>query len=366
MATAPFNPNEALPADTDIVSQFPGVERTFRDIIEDWILVDHNNDPGGHAKITLDRLSSAPTGVASKSTLYGWTSVIGLFVRDETNSHYEFVRTGAASGAGQEDGTILSRFYDFATQAEAQAGTENTKPMTALRVEENFNANIVNTGLAVKGTSYAADNGSIAIYGGATGYDLYLRPDGPGSTTGQLQLSNSGALYAQLGTALLPAYAFTGDANTGIYSSAADTLDFTTGGTRAGYFDSSQDFNLVGELKGVTGFPFGNILAWVNFNGTGTLAVNDHYNCSSVTDNGTGDYTLNFDTALANANYVPIITVTGATAANVTGIGVIKGVTASGPTDKTTTTLTIQTGSSATGGLFDFAEVNVLIVGNIT
>ena len=44
--------------------------------------------------------------------------------------------------------------------------------------------------------------------------------------------------------------------------------------------------------------------AWVNFNGTGTVAIRASYNVSSITDNGTGDYTVNFTTALADANYV--------------------------------------------------------------
>ena len=44
--------------------------------------------------------------------------------------------------------------------------------------------------------------------------------------------------------------------------------------------------------------------AWVNFNGTGTVAIRASGNVSSITDNGTGDYTVNFASALADANYV--------------------------------------------------------------
>jgi 3',5'-cyclic AMP phosphodiesterase CpdA len=44
--------------------------------------------------------------------------------------------------------------------------------------------------------------------------------------------------------------------------------------------------------------------AWVNFNGTGTVAIRASGNVSSITDNGTGDYTVNFTTALPDANYV--------------------------------------------------------------
>ena len=43
--------------------------------------------------------------------------------------------------------------------------------------------------------------------------------------------------------------------------------------------------------------------AWVNFNGTGTVAIRGSGNVSSITDNGTGDYTVNFTTAMADANY---------------------------------------------------------------
>jgi hypothetical protein len=43
--------------------------------------------------------------------------------------------------------------------------------------------------------------------------------------------------------------------------------------------------------------------AWVNFNGTGTVAIRAAGNVTSITDNGTGLYTLNFTTALPDANY---------------------------------------------------------------
>lgn len=43
--------------------------------------------------------------------------------------------------------------------------------------------------------------------------------------------------------------------------------------------------------------------AWVNFNGTGTVAIRASGNVSSITDNGVGNYTVNFTTAMADANY---------------------------------------------------------------
>ena len=57
--------------------------------------------------------------------------------------------------------------------------------------------------------------------------------------------------------------------------------------------------------------------AWVNFNGSGTVAIRDSYNVSSITDNSTGNYTVNFSTAMANANYSTVMY----TNASTTGVG---------------------------------------------
>jgi hypothetical protein len=46
--------------------------------------------------------------------------------------------------------------------------------------------------------------------------------------------------------------------------------------------------------------------AWVNFNGTGTVAIRASGNVSSITDNGTGDYTINFTTSMPDANYCAV------------------------------------------------------------
>ena len=52
--------------------------------------------------------------------------------------------------------------------------------------------------------------------------------------------------------------------------------------------------------------------AWVNFNGTGTVAIRESGNVSSITDNSTGDYTINFTTSLTDANYSLNVTTSNA------------------------------------------------------
>jgi hypothetical protein len=46
--------------------------------------------------------------------------------------------------------------------------------------------------------------------------------------------------------------------------------------------------------------------AWVNFNGTGTVAIRAAGNVSSITDNGVGNYTVNFTNAMPDVNYAAV------------------------------------------------------------
>jgi hypothetical protein len=61
----------------------------------------------------------------------------------------------------------------------------------------------------------------------------------------------------------------------------------------------NDDTGVLAAQNGMSGIA----KAWVNFNGTGTVAIRNSFNVSSITDNGTGDYTVNFTNALPDANY---------------------------------------------------------------
>lgn len=80
---------------------------------------------------------------------------------------------------------------------------------------------------------------------------------------------------------------------------AEDDTDTTFGLVSGQRLGQSIESNL-----NVTGSaPMYACRAWVNFNGTGTVSIRDSGNVSSITDNGTGDYTVNFTTAMPDANY---------------------------------------------------------------
>jgi hypothetical protein len=98
--------------------------------------------------------------------------------------------------------------------------------------------------------------------------------------------------------------------------------------------------------------------AWVNFNGTGTVAIRASGNVSSITDNGVGDYTINFTTAMPDANYSSNVNAQGDGNAIRGGGGMVYLPNATLPTTSAVRFSTFY-GSSATfeGGISDFTYV---------
>jgi hypothetical protein len=84
-----------------------------------------------------------------------------------------------------------------------------------------------------------------------------------------------------------------------------NTSSGTAGGditwSEQGRFDTSGNFRF-NSGYGSSATAYG-CRAWVNFNGTGTVAIRASGNVSSITDNGTGQYTVNFSTAMPDVNY---------------------------------------------------------------
>ena len=74
MATPPFLPDETLPGSSDLISAFPAVEQSFRDIMESWMLIEHNTN-GTHKLVTLDDIAT-PTIVATLVGLWQESGVL--------------------------------------------------------------------------------------------------------------------------------------------------------------------------------------------------------------------------------------------------------------------------------------------------
>lgn len=100
--------------------------------------------------------------------------------------------------------------------------------------------------------------------------------------------------------------------------------------------------------------------AWVQFNGSGTVAINASGNITSITDNGVGNYTLNFTTAFSDANYAVTFGVcSGASGLNAGFVGYVISATQYGlPNIKTTSACQIGFGDY-TATPRDFSQLYV-------
>ena len=116
----------------------------------------------------------------------------------------------------------------------------------------------------------------------------------------------------------------------------------------------NDDIGVLAVRNGMTGIS----KAWVNFNGVGTVAIRSSFNVSSITDNGTGDYTINFATALPNANYSWAI---GSYNDQAVGSGVNFATVATSATLPSTTVLRVRSGAPANGILYDCSYMCVSV-----
>jgi hypothetical protein len=96
--------------------------------------------------------------------------------------------------------------------------------------------------------------------------------------------------------------------------------------------------------------------AWVNFNGTGTVAIRASLNVSSITDNGVGNYTVNFASALPDANFCTQVTGQPNTANTD-----LRAVAALSFTAATTGGVSVVCGFTHTSGNLDQSVVNVTV-----
>jgi len=152
-------------------------------------------------------------------------------------------------------------------------------------------------------------------------------------TSGEIKLQSAGADIATVDSSgitmasgkTLPASALTGT----VPSSSVDALSTATGSA-----------------------PSYSARVWVNFNGTGTIAIRNSGNVSSLTDNGTGDYTVNFTTALSASTYC----ITAHTN-HVTNTSNTRGFLQSKTTNRTTTSIRVVCVGDG-GSILDFEVID--------
>ena len=153
-----------------------------------------------------------------------------------------------------------------------------------------------------------------------------------GTSTERMRLLNNGTLEAQSPASATGIQAFKIDwkneNNAGIMASIgcdrtassaapADLVFSTSTSVDSGAISEKMRVTSAGLLKFNSGYgsaatAYG-CRAWVNFNGTGTVAIREDGNVSSITDHGTGDYTMNFAVNMPDVNYAICGTTVGTT-----------------------------------------------------
>lgn len=114
---------------------------------------------------------------------------------------------------------------------------------------------------------------------------------------------------------------------------------------------------ITGALNASGSAPMYACRAWVNFNGSGTVSIRASGNVSSITDNGAGDYTVNFTTAMPDANYAVMGTAQISSFAGTGYLGYSVSISSTSPTTSAVRVLT----SSYAAGVYDASIVNVAI-----
>ena len=149
----------------------------------------------------------------------------------------------------------------------------------------------------------------IRLFGDTSGFTEIAAANAAGNAT--VTLPNSGTIVTN-----------DSDGAVGVTSIKATNAHFsgttriTTGITTTATITTAKVTTIQDASGGNSSTPAqvfeGRAKAWVNFDGTtntsGTCDIRDSFNVSSVTDNGTGSYTVNIDTDMSNVNYCVLVT----------------------------------------------------------
>lgn len=230
----------------------------------------------------------------------------------------EFVPTSPAEYASKLNVLTASDDIDF-TGDNTFAGKVALKDVSELTIASGV-ITVTGANHTVDTESDAASDDLDTINGGADGQLLVIRPDNTARTV--VIKDGTGNIETQDGEDIT--LDTTEKAATLIYDAALSKWLVLSPGpagtvsnastTAAGIVEKATSAEIAAETADryadtadMKHHP-GVAKAWVNFNGTGTVSIRDSYNVSSITDNGTGDYTINFTNNFANANYTGHVT----------------------------------------------------------
>jgi hypothetical protein len=181
-------------------------------------------------------------------------------------------------------------------------GIGTTSPVNKLHISgSSTNLPLKLEGLTSNATGYflTVDNTTGVVYKSTGGVNGTSGTSGANGSPGSPGSSGTNGTSGTSGANGSPGSPGSSGTNGTSGTSGANGNPGTSGTSGANGNAGSSGITGTSGTSGVT-----NIKAWIHFNGTGTPSSNASNNVSSITDNGTGDYTINFTTAFSDANYV--------------------------------------------------------------
>jgi hypothetical protein len=307
----------------------------------------------GNGSTTAFTLSAAPANTSSVLV-----AVSGVL---QDPSTYSVSGTTLTFSGAPPTGTsnISVRFLGIPASGVTTTAYRTVTEFTATAGQTTFSVpsytvgfiDVYRNGVMLGSADYTATNGTtVVLVAGATAGDLVE----------VISFQVSSVLNAIPGTAGSVGTTYLADSSVTTAKIAAGAVipaDLSTG---APSWDGSGNLSF-NSGYGSVATAYG-CRAWVNFNGTGTVAIRASGNVSSITDNGTGDYTVNFTTAMTDANYCVSAT-TSIAFGGVSGAGVISESLSTGSSysNKTSSAVRMITIDNNADTAYDSFSTNVAI-----